>query len=274
MLKERVLENSSFMNINTDIEIEVEETPEFKTISKIKKLTEKYVKKQVRCQVTVKKVDQKTSWYDNVCTNCQKEVDIVEERYRCDACKRNIPYPDKRFKLATVCNDASGVLAIVFPYEEVQRIIGKDVFDIEFDDNEVGDGIPFPPSLLAFEKKEYLITLKIEEKNINKSCNIYTATEINYPQEMLGNHYPCEQLTTNNPVVSIAIAIDECRHSKYSPPTGKSTTKTRARPPSEHVPYEMDENLLIGKYKVVKTEKVVTHYKIYTVLVPYHLQNY
>lgn len=47
--------------------------------------------------MTIKKVDKKTAWYDNVCSNCQKEVNIVEGRYRCETCKRNIPYPNKRY---------------------------------------------------------------------------------------------------------------------------------------------------------------------------------
>ena len=42
-----------------------------------------------------------------------------------------------RFRLATVCKDSTGCLAVLFPHEEIQRIIGKDVFDIENDDTQV-----------------------------------------------------------------------------------------------------------------------------------------
>lgn len=55
---------------------------------------------------------------------------------------------------------------------------------------QVANDIPFPPLLKSFEKKDYILTLKIEENNINKSCNIYIATEINDPVEMFGNHSP------------------------------------------------------------------------------------
>lgn len=54
------------------------------------------LQKKVRCQITVKKVDEKSNWYDNVCTTCQTEVTIVEGRYRCILCSRNVPFPDKR----------------------------------------------------------------------------------------------------------------------------------------------------------------------------------
>ena len=42
-----------------------------------------------------------------------------------------------RFRLATICKDSTGIFAILFPHEEIQRLIGKDVFDIENDDTRV-----------------------------------------------------------------------------------------------------------------------------------------
>ena len=42
-----------------------------------------------------------------------------------------------RFRLATICNDETGVLAILLPDDEIQRILGKNAFDIEYDENEV-----------------------------------------------------------------------------------------------------------------------------------------
>lgn len=44
-----------------------------------------------------------------------------------------------RFRLATVCNDSSGCIGIVFPDEEIQRITGKNVFDIENDESQVSN---------------------------------------------------------------------------------------------------------------------------------------
>lgn len=42
-----------------------------------------------------------------------------------------------RFRLATICNDSTGILPIIFPDEEIQRILGRNVFEIENDENEV-----------------------------------------------------------------------------------------------------------------------------------------
>ncbi|KAL1818256.1 hypothetical protein ACET3Z_013125 [Daucus carota] len=73
------------------------------TIAEIKKLGNEYKEqKQVQCIITVKKVDQKSNWCDNVCKTCGEEVNIVEGRYKCVICSRSIPFPDKRFRLATI----------------------------------------------------------------------------------------------------------------------------------------------------------------------------
>ena len=63
--------------------------------------------------------------------------------------------------------------------------------------------------LKNFEKKDYVITLTISERNVNKISNIYTATDISDPIEVLGNHSPTnEALVTpaKDPVVNPAKA--------------------------------------------------------------------
>lgn len=42
-----------------------------------------------------------------------------------------------RFRLCTVCSDNTGIIAIVFPDDEIQSILGKNVFEIENDDEQV-----------------------------------------------------------------------------------------------------------------------------------------
>ncbi|WOG95337.1 hypothetical protein DCAR_0414652 [Daucus carota subsp. sativus] len=191
--------------VNTDEPL-LDHTPPLISVEDIKKLTKDFIEKKVRCQITVKKVDEKSNWYDNVCSTCGVEVTTVDGRYRCVLCSRNVPFPDKRFRIATLCNDTTGLIAIVFPDDEIQRIIGKNAFELE---DEVGDENKFPTLLKNFEKKDYVITLTISERNVNKISNIYTATDISDPIEVLGNHSPTnEALVTpaKDPVVNPAKA--------------------------------------------------------------------
>nr|XP_017239255.1 PREDICTED: replication protein A 70 kDa DNA-binding subunit D-like [Daucus carota subsp. sativus] len=274
-------------------EVPVEQIKPMLSVADIKKLTSDYAKRKVCCQITVKKVDVKTNWYDNVCTTCAAEVQIVQGRFKCENCVRNIPFPDKRFRLATICNDETGILAIIFPDDEIQRILGRNAFDIEEDENEVSDEVTFPPSLKAFEKKQFVVTLLLTEQNVNKTCNIYTATELNDPAEMLGNHSPSRiQSIASEPIretmelerskdtfsspptgkstnkvktrstdenVSVAIMetmeIERNTETLISPPTGKSTTKVRTRSTDEDATNSMEENVPLAKFKIVKTEK-------------------
>nr|XP_017256631.1 PREDICTED: uncharacterized protein LOC108226198 [Daucus carota subsp. sativus] len=167
-----------------------EETPPLFSVEDIKKLQMDYVERKVRCKITVKKVDEKSNWYDDVCSTCGTEVTTV----------------DGRFRIATLCNDTTGLIAIVFPDDEIQRIIGKNAFELE---DEVGDENKFPSLLKGFEKKDYVITLTITERNVKKTSNIYTATEISDPVEVLGNHSPtkeAEVTTGEEPVVNLGMS--------------------------------------------------------------------
>ncbi|KAL1833682.1 hypothetical protein ACET3Z_003333 [Daucus carota] len=254
-----------------------EQTPPLFSVEDIKKLPKEFIEKKVRCQITVKRVDEKSNWYDNVCTTCQTEVTTVEGRYRCILCSRNVPFPDKRFRIATLCNDTTGIIAIIFPDDEIQRIVGKNAFEVE---DELGDENKFPLLLKNFEKKDYLITLSINERNVNKTSNIYRATDISDPIEVLGNHSPpnlaAVSLTeeplvtpakapvlnpakapivenTNNgtaPDIQCSIATDT------SPPTANSTNKVRNRVKKNDVRCEIEDDVPLGKFKILKTDKV------------------
>ncbi|KAK1388490.1 hypothetical protein POM88_016668 [Heracleum sosnowskyi] len=115
-MKERLLDPTFCIKEKV---VEEGNAPPIFSVVDIKKLPKEYAESKVRCQIIVKKVEQKTNWYDYVCTSCGEEVDIVEGGYKCLKCVRNIPYPDKRFRLATICNDTTGILAIVFPDDEI-----------------------------------------------------------------------------------------------------------------------------------------------------------
>ena len=53
----------------------------------------------VICQVTVRIVEETKLWYFEACSSCSKEIEVVNGKYRCEECKRNIPFPEKRLIL-------------------------------------------------------------------------------------------------------------------------------------------------------------------------------
>ncbi|KAL1826862.1 hypothetical protein ACET3Z_005274 [Daucus carota] len=130
-------------------------------VAEIKEFCVLYIERIIRCQLDVKKVEEK----------------------------------NMRFRLATVYKDSTCILAVLFPHEDIQRILGKEVFDIENDD--ACSSISFPPLLKTFEKKDFLAKLLISEKNVKKASNVYIAHSLEEPPVMLGDHDPSE---TNNVV--------------------------------------------------------------------------
>ncbi|KAK1397392.1 hypothetical protein POM88_007255 [Heracleum sosnowskyi] len=66
-------------------------------------------------------------------------IELVDEEYKC--CNRSYPYPDKRFKLYTLCSDDTGTIPIIWPNDEICRLTGKTVYDVEADDDEDVDAI-------------------------------------------------------------------------------------------------------------------------------------
>ncbi|KAL8118066.1 hypothetical protein AgCh_015825 [Apium graveolens] len=54
---------------------------------------------------------------------------------QCNNCPRIIPYPNKRFRLCTLCSDNTRTIAIIFPDSEVSRIADTTVMDIQSNSN-------------------------------------------------------------------------------------------------------------------------------------------
>uniref|UniRef100_A0A164YFT6 Replication factor A C-terminal domain-containing protein n=1 Tax=Daucus carota subsp. sativus TaxID=79200 RepID=A0A164YFT6_DAUCS len=251
-LKKSLLDRNKVVMMTDECEEAV--VPIF-TIAEIKKLGNEYKEKQVQCIITVKKIDQKSNWYDNVCTTCGEEVNIVEGRYKCVICSRSIPFPDKRFRLATICSDSTGVLAVILPDDEIQRIIGKNAFDLENEEEYDQSEVKFPKVLKDFEQKEFSLTLKISERNLDKTSNIYHALKVNGPLEKLGYHSPTNVQTNPAQEISAPLITIPSSSLKRSPPTAKSSSKARSKEKREGDGLEIEDNVPIGKYKIVKTEK-------------------
>ncbi|KAK1402868.1 hypothetical protein POM88_002473 [Heracleum sosnowskyi] len=156
-----------------DIGTPEKETPKvLLTVKEIKELKSDFKEAKVNCEVTVKKIDDKTTWYYAKCTNCEKELFPENGRFYCSSCNMIIPHPDKMFRVCTLCSDRTGSIVIVFPDEEVTRIIGKTVFDIQAECLEEDEMEQFPDILKQLKNQQYTITIEIQEQNIKKGSKV------------------------------------------------------------------------------------------------------
>ncbi|KAL8118465.1 hypothetical protein AgCh_016114 [Apium graveolens] len=78
-------------------------------------------------------------------------------------------------------NKYEGFITIILPDEEVQKITGNDVYELENQMRESGDEKKFPQILRDLQGKEYFITLCPTEDNIKEQSNVYVAKLISHP---------------------------------------------------------------------------------------------
>nr|XP_017256296.1 PREDICTED: uncharacterized protein LOC108225853 [Daucus carota subsp. sativus] len=149
------------------------------SIEQIMKLGPSFILRKVMCQVIVKTVKDNMDWNYRACTSCHEEVEFIDLKFKCQTCKRIVPFPDMRFRLCLVVEDATGGAAIILNDREVGNIVGRTVYDVITEqqrENEATD--EFPKCLKLFEGKQYTITILLNEDNINRGSNTYLAVDI------------------------------------------------------------------------------------------------
>ncbi|XP_017226416.1 uncharacterized protein LOC108202502 [Daucus carota subsp. sativus] len=250
MLKERYHKPDFYvMDIDDDDDVS---KLEIKKVNELRKLNESYIQKKVACEVTVKRFDEKMNWFSPFCLQCEKDIKLADGSYQC--CGRSILYPDKRFRLYSLCSDSTGTVAIVWPDEEICRLTGKTVYDVDAEEIETVEGVNKIPDILkSFEKKAYTITIVVSEENVTKGSNVFHASNISKPHEVTDTHSP----GPNKNVVAeqeeiIDVNNKEMLSNVNSPPTEKSTNRTRSRLPEE----KLETSIKPPKFKNIKVEKM------------------
>ncbi|KAK1394600.1 hypothetical protein POM88_013656 [Heracleum sosnowskyi] len=192
------------------------------TVKEIKELPANFNEVEVNCEVSVKRVDENVSWYYNKCTGCKREIYRDNGFFRCTKCPRIIPYPDKRFRVCTICSDNTGSIQIIFPDSAGSRITDTTVVDIHSE------------CLLCMKPKRLckvwkLVTILIQIKK--SQCKLRRTHQT--------KTFKKEDLTFQ------------------TPQTGNSTNvKTRARKNVEPVTYDDTENDMLEKLKNMKKKKI------------------
>ncbi|KAK1402617.1 hypothetical protein POM88_002222 [Heracleum sosnowskyi] len=210
------------------------------TIAQLRTLEESYIMKAVMCQVTVRSVKETKDWNYDACSRCQKEIEMIEGEFRCEKCKRNIPFPEKRFRICLMAEDVTGVAAFILCDREVETVIGKTVFDVIADQEMAGKPEDFPNILKVFEGNAYTLTIRINEENVKKNSHTYTVVDIYQGFEINENNNSDDGDFSGGPNISqysstysmpksesITPSVQICE--SKTPDTGKSTTSNRLK---------------------------------------------
>ncbi|KAK1361527.1 hypothetical protein POM88_046001 [Heracleum sosnowskyi] len=246
--------NQDFYVMDIDDEDDPSDFPIMK-VNELRKLNESYVQKKVACEVTVKKFDEKMNWYTPFCIKCEKDLKLVNEIYQC--CGRTYPYPDIRFRLYGLCSDETGSIAIVWPDDEITRLTGKSVYDVEAEETEVTGLKRIPEILKSFEKKKYNITIILSEDNLKEGSKVYTASNISKPLEVSDSHMPIKEkkLPDGQSKLNDSVTMD-IQTLGNSPPTGNSSNRSRPRVQVEPLGIGLEGSIKTPNFKNIKLEKV------------------
>ncbi|KAK1352146.1 hypothetical protein POM88_053650 [Heracleum sosnowskyi] len=213
------------------------------TVKQIRQIKPDFNKKEVICEVSVKKLEEKSSWYYTKCTDCDIEIFRENGIFKCSKCNRIFPYPDKRFRVCTLCSDNTGSIAIIFPASEVSRITDTAVVDIHSECLTEKDEDKFPDVLKIFLNQKYTITLEIKEENIKKGSTVFEAKEIVATMDICDSFDPNTNQRVETNEASAIKDMDEEEANNQTPQTGNSTNmKSRARKNVEPVEYDVNGN--------------------------------
>ncbi|KAL8156871.1 hypothetical protein AgCh_001827 [Apium graveolens] len=123
-------------------------------------------------------------------TYIMREIVMINGKYRCEECKRNIPFPDKRFRLCMIAYDATGSAAFIVFNREVESILGRTVYDVQTKHERERKMTEFPCILKSFEENQYSMTVCISDENVNKNSHTYSIIDMYKGFEIIENNSP------------------------------------------------------------------------------------
>ncbi|KAK1398867.1 hypothetical protein POM88_008730 [Heracleum sosnowskyi] len=134
-----------------------------------------YVESQVMCELKIMYVEPTEKWYIYICTSCYREIENDNGSFKCIICARNVPYPDKKFQIFTVCSDESGQIEVMLTDREIRKIFSLNVFEVETLPRGENN---FPLLLRTMEKQDYTLKILIKQANVDKLIKYYQTTDI------------------------------------------------------------------------------------------------
>ncbi|KAK1360716.1 DUF223 domain-containing protein [Heracleum sosnowskyi] len=227
------------------------------TVKEIRKLKSEFKEKYVICEVTIKKVDEKEKWYYTKCTGCKMEIQKQDGLYKCGKCPRIIPYPDKRFRVCTVCSNNTGSMVILLPDDDIIRIIDNTVVDIHAECKTEQEEDNFPEILRFFVNQKYKMTIELNEDNLKNGSTVYEAKEMVENNEVSDSFDPNKEVTTYREDIPVIEDTEGEGNNIKTPAKGNSTNmKLRMRKNVEPLTYDSIDQQPVIPLKNIKKEKV------------------
>ncbi|KAK1358475.1 hypothetical protein POM88_051731 [Heracleum sosnowskyi] len=129
------------------------------------------------CAVTINAVEETGNWWYNSCIDCQSEVFKLDGRFKCLKCPKNLPVPEKRYKIIVLAGDSTEAFNFILYDRPAKRIIGQTVTKMIADNklNEASSG--FPLKIKEITGKEFILKVRISDDNVLLKSKIFDVVD-------------------------------------------------------------------------------------------------
>ncbi|KAK1393682.1 hypothetical protein POM88_012738 [Heracleum sosnowskyi] len=159
-----------YFNLDTDVVKSLRKSVQVVETLTLKELTEKtstdYIKRNVMCFVTIKRVEAGDSWWYYGCNFCHEEVHLLERR--------------KRFRIMVLAHDKTEAVNVVLSDRAVKRLVGKTATMLLEEIEDLAENPPstlFPQQILDIANKDVTFNILISDDNVLINSTMYNATD-------------------------------------------------------------------------------------------------
>ncbi|XP_074364095.1 uncharacterized protein LOC141704830 [Apium graveolens] len=115
-----------YINLNTEPVIEMQERlleEGFKSPGNPEKMSTE--NKKVCCTFKILKIEDVDNWWYYNCQKCKVDVQKEGKRFRCENCKKNWTFAEKRFRLIVLAEDSTLTTNVILMDRVVKRLAGN-----------------------------------------------------------------------------------------------------------------------------------------------------
>ncbi|XP_074374643.1 replication protein A 70 kDa DNA-binding subunit C-like [Apium graveolens] len=136
------------------------------------------VKKKVCCTFKILKIEDVDNWWYYSCYKFKADVQKEGKRFRCENCKKNWTFAEKRFRLIVLAEDSTLTTNIILMDRVVKRLAGNTATHYLNKKDVRAEDIHIPDILNEIVHKELTVSIEINEANVIEDINLYEAVDL------------------------------------------------------------------------------------------------
>ncbi|XP_074360911.1 uncharacterized protein LOC141701155 [Apium graveolens] len=134
--------------------------------------------KKVCCTFKILKIEDVDNWWYYSCYKFKADVQKEGKRFRCENCKKNWTFAEKRFRLIVLAEDSTLTTNIILMDRVLKRLAGNTATHYLNKKDVRAEDIHIPDILNEIVHKELTVSIEINEANVIEDINLYEAVDL------------------------------------------------------------------------------------------------